>query len=107
FHCRKNCLIQCYKDTKVVEMESHEIDTIGLTYSCKESRKIYYKLQEIQPINTVCPKISCLVAGNLRFDVVFLFCSFFLQSQNSFHVRLCSFKIQCFDTEHCQCIALG
>ncbi|KAJ9584150.1 hypothetical protein L9F63_021515, partial [Diploptera punctata] len=28
----------------------------------------------------VCPKISCLVARNLRFDVVFLFCSFFLQT---------------------------
>ncbi|KAJ9588793.1 hypothetical protein L9F63_017904, partial [Diploptera punctata] len=30
-------------------------------------------------------KISCLVAINLKFDVVFLFCSFFLQSQNSFY----------------------
>ncbi|KAJ9578353.1 hypothetical protein L9F63_005420, partial [Diploptera punctata] len=26
----------------------------------------------------VCRKISCLVAGNLRSDVVFLFCSFFV-----------------------------
>ncbi|KAJ9585117.1 hypothetical protein L9F63_003069, partial [Diploptera punctata] len=32
---------------------------------------------------SVCPKISCLVACNLRSDVVFLFCSFFVREISS------------------------